>query len=212
VDLARPVAASQWSERARRRTAGLALVALAGGFMTVIMLAASLAPGYDMGAAAISDLGVLPETAMLFNATLVVVGMLNIAAAILLFGPGGRSRHTVLLAVFVAAGAGAIGAGVFPLDTGAPHSLSALVAFLAFNLQALGAAGYVRGPMRAVSVLAGAAGLVFVVLMVIGDGGNAAAFGPIGHGGTERMIVYPAMLWMLAFGGYLMAEGDPAPA
>ena len=34
---------------------------------------------------------------------------------------------------------------------------------------------------------------------------NAGVFGPIGHGGAERMIVYPSMLWMMAFGGYLMA-------
>ena len=59
--------------------------------------------------------------------------------------------------------------------------------------------------MRPLSVLAGAVGLVFVVLMIIGDGGNSAAFGAIGHGGTERMIVYPVMLWMLALGGYLIA-------
>jgi hypothetical protein len=48
--------------------------------------------------------------------------------------------------------------------------------------------------------------LVFVVVMVIGDSGNPAIFGAIGHGGAERMIVYPAMLWMLALGGYLMAH------
>jgi hypothetical protein len=30
-------------------------------------------------------------------------------------------------------------------------------------------------------------------------------FGAIGHGGAERLIVYPVMLWMMAFGGYLMA-------
>ncbi len=33
-------------------------------------------------------------------------------------------------------------------------------------------------------------------------------FGPIGHGGAERMIVYPVMLWLVAFGGYLLA---PSP-
>jgi hypothetical protein len=44
--------------------------------------------------------------------------------------------------------------------------------------------------------------------MIIGDGGNAAAFGPIGHGGTERMIVYPVMIWMVALGGWLMAGRD----
>jgi hypothetical protein len=42
--------------------------------------------------------------------------------------------------------------------------------------------------------------------MVIGDSGNTAVFGPIGHGGAERMIVHPVMLWLLAFGGYLMGR------
>jgi hypothetical protein len=65
--------------------------------------------------------------------------------------------------------------------------------------------------LRLISALAGTLGIVFVVLMVIGDAGNTAAFGPIGHGGTERMIVYPVMLWMLAFGGYLMARPAAGP-
>ena len=64
--------------------------------------------------------------------------------------------------------------------------------------------------MRVLSFLAGVVGLVFVVIMVIGDGGNTAVFGPIGHGGAERMIVYPAMLWLMAFGGYLMAGPSAA--
>jgi hypothetical protein len=80
------------------------------------------------------------------------------------------------------------------------------VAFLFFNIQAIASGTIVDGPMRAVSFLAGIVGFVFVVIMVIGDAGNTAVFGPIGHGGAERMIVYPAMLWMMAFGGYLMAE------
>jgi hypothetical protein len=44
--------------------------------------------------------------------------------------------------------------------------------------------------------------------MVIGDGGNPAVFGSIGHGGSERMIVYPAMLWLLTFGGFLLARDE----
>jgi hypothetical protein len=63
--------------------------------------------------------------------------------------------------------------------------------------------------MRPISWLAGAVGLVYVGIMVIGDSGNPAVFGPIGHGGAERMIVYPVMLWMLALGGYLMAAAPP---
>ena len=75
------------------------------------------------------------------------------------------------------------------------------------NLQPLAVVRRLHGPMRWLSLVAGIVGLVFVVLMVVGDAGNPAAFGPIGHGGAERMIVYPAMLWMLAFGGWLLGAG-----
>jgi hypothetical membrane protein len=194
--------------RAGERTAGILLFALAAGFMIVIMLAASIAPGYDYAGGAISDLGVIPETALLFNLSLVALGILNITGGYLLYR---AHRRRWLLAAFVVAGLGAMGAGLVPLDRGAVHGLSALVAFLFFNLQAIGSGLVVRGPMRALSIGAGVVGLVFVVLMIIGDAGNTAAFGPIGHGGTERMIVYPAMVWLMAFAGYLMADGEVVP-
>ena len=54
--------------------------------------------------------------------------------------------------------------------------------------------------------LAGVSGLAFLVVMIIGDAGDAASLGPIGHGGVERMIVYPPLLWLRALGGYLMAS------
>ena len=191
----------------RKRLAGLVFFALAAQFMTVVMLASSMAPAYDFGAGAISDLGVIPATALLFNRSLAAVGVLNSLGAYVL--PAVRER-VWLFALYVIAGVGAIGAAVFPLDRGGLHSIFALVAFLFFNLQAIGSGAVLRGPMRWLSVAAGVIGLVFVVVMFIGDGGNPAVFGAIGHGGAERMIVYPAMLWMLAFGGYLMREGgDP---
>ncbi len=93
-----------------------------------------------------------------------------------------------------------------PLDRGDAHSLFALGAFLFFNIQPIVSSRLATGPMAAISVLTGVVGLIFVVIMVIGDAGNPAVFGPIGHGGAERMIVYPVMLWLLAFGGYLMGR------
>ena len=182
---------------------GIFQVTLAAQFMTVIMLAASMAPGYDIAQGAISDLGVIEETALLFNLALIAVGLLNLASGILLYRIHGRGW---ILAIFGLAGIGAAGAGLVPLDTSDMHGIFALAAFLFFNLQAIACAAIVRGPMRVISLLAGIVGLAFVVIMVIGDSGNPAIFGPIGHGGAERMIVYPAMLWMLAFGGYLMAN------
>jgi hypothetical membrane protein len=192
-----------------RRLAGLVTFLQAAQFMTVIMLAASVAPDYDVSGGAISDLGVIPETALLFNASLVLTGVLNVAAGLLLH------RHGVgpwLLATYLVAGIGAIGAGLVPLDRGDAHGLFAIAAFLAFNLQAIGSSRLATGPMRAIGVVAGLVGLAFVVLMIIGDAGDPSVFGPIGHGGAERMIVYPVMLYLLAFGGYLMGRAPDVPA
>jgi hypothetical membrane protein len=200
----RTVATSTRDRRAHRRLAGLVFIGLGAGFMTVLMLAAAMAPGYDFGGGAISDLGVVSASALLFNTGLVLAGFANIAGGYLLYRSHGKRW---LLGLFVLAGVGAIVAGIFPLDTGAPHSLGALFAFLFFNVQAIGLATRLPGTMRVLSVLAGGLGLVFVVLMVLGDAGNTALFGPIGHGGTERMIVYPVMLWMVALGGYLLGDG-----
>jgi hypothetical membrane protein len=189
--------------RAGRSSAGVLLVVLAAQFMTVIMLAASMAPAYDIAGGAISDLGTVAETAVLFNASLVVVGLLNLVAGYLYYRVHGRLW---ILAIFVLAAVGATGAGLVPLGTSDMHGLFALVAFLCFNLQAIACATIIAGPMRWISVIAGGVGFAFVVLMVIGDSGNPGVFGPIGHGGAERMIVYPAMLWMLAFGGFLIGS------
>ncbi len=194
------------ANKATARWAGLALFVLAAGFMTAIMLGASIAPGYDIRHGAISDLGVIPESAALFNATLLAVGLLNVLGGLLLYRA--RQIGVWVLAIFVLAGVGAAGAGLMPLDTGGPHGVFALLAFLFFNLEALAYATVAAGLMRWVSVAAGLVGLSFIVLMVVGDAGNPAVFGAIGHGGAERLIVYPAMLWMLALGGYLMAEGN----
>jgi len=75
-----------------------------------------------------------------------------------------------------------------------------------FNVEAIWTGTIVRGAMRWFSILAGAIGLAFVALMIVGDSGEGAAFGAIGHGGAERMIVYPAMMWMMAFGGFLLSS------
>lgn len=190
---------------AHLQVAGVLLFTLAALFMTVIMLGASMAPGYDIAQGAISDLGVIDETQLLFNASLIAIGALNLVAGYLLY----RAHHrSWIMAVFLLAAVGAAGAGLVPLDTNDLHGMFALTAFLFFNVQAIAVGTLVSGPMRAVSWIAGMVGIGFVVIMVIGDAGNPGVFGPIGHGGAERMIVYPVMLWLMGFGGYLMgADG-----
>jgi hypothetical membrane protein len=191
--------------RGASQLAGSLLFLLGAWFLTAIMLGASIAPIYDYSAAAISDLGVIPETAILFNVTLLLIGSLNLVGGYLFF----RShRNSLVLWPYVLASIGALGAGLFPLSTGSLHSLFALVAFVFFNVEAVATAAVLSGWMRPISVLAGVIGLLSVVLMIIGDGGNPAAFWIIGHGGTERMIAYPVMLWLTLLGGYLIAKNQ----
>ena len=139
---------------------GILLFVLAAQFMMVIMLAASMAPGYDVAGGAISDLGVITETAVLFNLSLVAVGALNVLGGYLLYRIHGRRW---ILGVYLVAGLGAIGVGLVPLDKGDLHSLFALVAFIFFNVEAIASGAIVDGPMRVLSFLAGIVGLVFVV-------------------------------------------------
>lgn len=185
------------------RLAGAVFLALGSAFITVTMLAASMAPAYDFNRAAISDLGVIPETAALFNGMLVVIGLLNAAGGYLLYRAGGSVG---LVPLFGLAGLGAIGAGLVPLDRGDAHSLFALLAFVCMNLEAIAAARGLEGPMRWLALTAGTTGLFYTGVMIVGDAGRPVVFGAIGHGGSERMIAYPVMLWMIALGGSLLGS------
>ncbi|HOI12836.1 MAG TPA: DUF998 domain-containing protein [Methanoculleus sp.] len=182
--------------------AGVLLFLLPVQFLIALMAGAAIAPGYSINLNAISDLGVIGATAWLFNSSLFAAGLLNIAGGYFLYRACGKGW---IFPVFVLAGIGAIGAAIFTLDVPGIHGLFALLAFVFFNIQAISSASLVRGPLRMISVIAGAIGFVFLVIHAASDFGIMDLYGPIGHGGSERMIVYPALLWLAAFGGYLMA-------
>jgi hypothetical membrane protein len=192
--------------RQARVVAGVLFFLLSVQFLTALMIGESVAPGYSLRDNAISDLGVIKETAALFTATMVIAGLLNIIGGYLFYQSHGRKGT---LALFVLAGIGTIGAGLISLDHPSGfHGLFALVAFLFFNSEAIATARLTTGPLRVISVIAGLIGLVFLVVMFLSDSGAVDLFGLIGHGGTERMIVYPPLLWLAALGGYLMATRE----
>jgi len=67
-------------------------------------------PDYDFSGAAISDLGVIAETALVFNSSLVAVGLCNLCGGFYFYRTHGKRW---LFAIFALAGIGAVGAGVF---------------------------------------------------------------------------------------------------
>jgi hypothetical membrane protein len=186
------------------QAAGYLLFIGGAQFMLIMMLLEAVAPGYSMHDNAISDLGTIPETALFFNVSLIAIGVLNIVAGLLLYKVLGDK---IALAFFVLGGIGAVGAGLITLDNPLGlHGLFALLAFLFLNLEAIMIGLKLYGGTKVISVLAGVVGLVFLVIMILVDSGAIDPSGSIGHGGVERMIAYPALIWMTMFGGYLLAE------
>ncbi|MGZ4947398.1 MAG: DUF998 domain-containing protein [Halobacteriota archaeon] len=149
----------------------------------------------------------------MFSVTLVVAGLLLIGGAVCTYRAYGQSRSSGLLALFLGLfGVGAIGAALFNGSTDASlvsHTLFARLTFLAGAVAAIVAFVVVRSPFRYISVVLGVIALVGLALVIL-YGDVKPLFSAIGNGGAERWIVYPSVLWVIGFGGYLM--GAPAIA
>jgi len=187
-----------------KTNAGYLLALAAGQFLVLLMLGESIAPGYSMHENAISDLGTIAETELMFNASLFLLGLLNLVTGLILYKV---LSSKVVLIVFALGSIGAMGAGLVPLDnpTGV-HGLFALFAFVFINLEAVVAGRLAKSPLDKISIALGILGLIFVPLMIMVDSGSLDVSSSIGHGGVERMIAYPCLIWMMVFGGYLIAS------
>ena len=194
---------------------GGALLAAAGAAILLgIITAEALYPGaYSTGANEISDLGgtrppdsvVYQPSAAIFNLSMVAVGIMVIIAAWYAHRAFGRRSVTIPIAVL---GLGALGVGLFPGNTGNPHAVFAMVTFVAGGVAAISASRVASGPFRWVSTALGAVSLLTLVgYMLLGD---ATPMAELGIGGIERWIVYPVILWIVAFGGYLSGRADGA--
>ncbi len=192
--------------------AGGALLFLAGLIILLgIISAEALYPlPYTTGGNEISDLGgteppddlVFQPSASIFDGSMIAVGILVIAAALLVHRGLGRRAVTIPIAVL---GIGALGVGVFPGNTGTPHALFAMATFIAGGIAALTGSLVTSGPFRWLSLLCGATALLTLVgYMTMGD---AMPLAGLGIGGVERWIVYPIILWITGFGGYLAGRG-----
>jgi hypothetical membrane protein len=210
-----------WREEAVRtdkeqllRLAGLLLaVAGIGVFMGIITAEALYPADYGTGASMISDLGgseppngvVLEPSATIFNSVMIVGGGIILAGALCYWMAARRKVVAVPLALL---GLGALGVGVFPGDTGAIHAVFAQLTFIAGGVAAILSALVVSSPLRYLAVVLGAVPLVNLALYIaLQDDWFVSGLGP---GGLERWIAYPIVLWLVVFGGYLMAQRDGA--
>jgi hypothetical membrane protein len=199
-----------WATSAR--IAGTLLL-LAGTLILMgIITAEALYPvTFTTGANEISDLGgtrppeslIFQPSATIFDVSMLVIGGLVVVASLFVDRVFARRSVTIPLAIL---GIGALGVGLFPGNTGAPHAIFAMVTFVAGGVAAITGSRIATGGFRVVSVVLGTVALGTLALyLFLGDADPMTA---LGIGGIERWIVYPTVLWVTAFGGYLAGRAD----
>lgn len=167
-----------------------------------IITGEALYPGYHTGEHAISDLAWEEPSATIFNATMIVGGIMYSMTAVLLRRAG--LPRSVTIPAFLM-GVGGAGVGLFPIYTGVPHVIAAMLAFGGGAVTALMSARTADPPFKYISLFLGTIGLVSLVLFSVMW--KTIPFGPLGEGGIERWVAYANMVWAIGFGGYLMNSG-----
>jgi hypothetical membrane protein len=185
--------------------------------MGIITAEALYPTTYSTASNTVSDLGgsrpseggvVLQPSATVFDATMVVSGVMIVAAALSFHLASGRHAVTIPTALL---GLGVLGVGIFPGNTGL-HPIFALLAFVSGGVAAILSYRASDSPLRYIVVALGTTALLMLVLAILGapqpDGmglfGDAGPIAALGSGGMERWVAYPVVLWLSAFGGYLM--------
>jgi len=190
------------------KTAGSLLFVGGAEFLVAMIVAESLFPGYSVSGNHISDLGadcsgtvcaIRQPSADIFDVSVFLLGLAGFVGGYLVF----RSRHRTVGVLAVMAGLGAMGVGVFPETTGSLHLIVSFVAFFFTGLAAIASYRLFTPPMSYLSVALGV--FVLVALALYGSG----TYLGLGPGGMERMIAYPAVIWVVGAGANMM--GSPPP-
>lgn len=149
----------------------------------------------------------LQPSAAIFDLTMLAAGAMILAGAWLAYRALGRKAILIPTALL---GIGVFGVGVFPLTRQGPHTLFALTAFYAGGVAVILASRSTTAPFRQVWMTLGAVALAAITLGIFFlDWGPVAR---LGEGGIERWNAYPIVLWLVAFGSYLLAAPTaPAP-
>lgn len=184
----------------KKTLAGMLIFLGAAVFLLGVTIAEGLYPHYSL-TQAISDLGV-GATALIFNASIAIFGILVMAGVLLLSREGMDKTFSGLLAL---TGTGALCTGLFTETAGTSHVIAAVTVFLFGGITAIYSVKVFWAPWGGISLVLGAVSLAALILLA----GNI--YLGLGFGGMERMAAYPLVLWALGTGGVLMAGGTEKP-
>jgi hypothetical membrane protein len=194
----------------RARQAGAVLLLAPIQFIIVMIVVQLKYPGYSDISNYISDLGGAHSPwALVFDGSVIVLGLLTLLGTYLLLSAfNHRLSRTLGLGFLAIAGIGAVGVGVFPETTpvlhGQMHEIVSDIAFIGAGLALINLPGAMLRDTRwdgyrLFTFLLGAITLIAIVLF------STKAWGALGPGGMERLIVAPILLWSIVVGIHLLS-------
>jgi len=194
------------------KVAGVLFLIAATQFVLGITIAEALYPGYSVSENYISDLGIGPSS-VIFNSSVFLLGLLLLTGTYFLKHISNFKTVNILLLLMAI---GAMGVGVFTKDFRTVHGAVSLMAFFFAGLSAISSFKVLEKPLSVMSIILGAITLGSLVLFSGGlitsgsltsdDTYDSNFFLGLGPGGMERMIVYPAVMWLAGFGGHLVTQ------
>jgi hypothetical membrane protein len=201
------MAANRALGRAPHKLAGGLLFTAGATILLGIITAEALYTAPYTTRTEISDLGatdngvILHPSSYIFNATMLVTGAMIIIGAYFTHQALHRRAVTIPTGLL---GIGVLGVGIFPGNIHPWHPIFAFTAFLAGGLAVLLSSKVTPQPLRTIFAIMGAVSLLFTVAGVFLP--EWGPFARLGLGGVERWMVYPVVLWLVGFGGYLAAS------
>jgi hypothetical membrane protein len=196
------------------KMAGILLFIAVTQFVLCFIVAEARYPSYSVSDNYISDLGVGPSS-LIFNPSIFLLGLLSIIGAYFLPRTIDFRFLTILLVLM---GIGAMGTGIFTKDFTTIHGAVSLMAFTFGGLSAIFSVKVLKTPLSAISMILGLMTLGALALFAGGlltsgaftslETPTSDLFLGIGPGGMERMIVYPALIWLAVFSGHLITLSE----
>ena len=198
----------------KERVAGALFFIAVTQFILGLTIAEALHPSYSVSANYVSDLGIGPFS-IVFNSAVFLLGLLLLIGTYFLRHISELKTVSVLLFLMALA---AMGVGIFNKDFAIPHGALASMAFLFAGLSAIASAKVLKSPFSLISRLLGAMTIGALALYLIGmvTSGSLTSnieydsnfYLNLGPGGMERMIVYPALMWLAGFSGHLATQRE----
>ena len=188
------------------RNAGALLLISGATFLLAVMVGESTYPGYSVHSNAVSDLGATTAPTFSFYEPAILVWGLFWLLGAYFYWRNTHRRGSMILSLLP--GLGILLVAMFPENVSiAMHSIGSVIGIFAGTIVALLSSRWIKSPLRYLLLSLGSVSLIGA-LVEFGGYNSAIMQQTLGPGGWERVIVYPLMIWEVAFGSHLLSRSS----